>query len=94
MLGHDGGGAFILERGGIDLERALSLGEEGLAIVLAGGGRQPVEVLLDRPGERHAAVPGDGRGPLGGLGSDRAGERVELRRLAGARRYAAFFPDR
>ena len=94
MLGHDGGDAFILEYGGIDLERALPPGEEGLAIVLAGGGHQPVEVLLDRPGERYATVPGDGLGPLGGLGSDREGERVDLRRLAGARRYAAFFGDR
>ena len=88
MLGHDGGDAFILECGGIDLERALPPREEGLAIVLAGGGRQPVEVLLDRPGERHAAVPGDGLGPLGGLGSDRERQRVDIRRLARARRYA------
>ena len=94
MLGHDGGDAFILECGGVDLERALLPGEEGLASVLAGGGHQPVEVLLDRPGERYATVPGDGLGPLGGLGSDREGERVDLRRLAGARRYAPFFGDR
>ena len=70
MLGHDGGDAFILECGGIDLERALPPGEEGFAVVLAGGGSQPVEVFLDEPGERHAAAPGDGLCPLDGFGAD------------------------
>ena len=74
MLGHDGGDAVVLECSGINFERALPPGEEGLAIVFTGGGGEAVEMLLHQPGERHAPATGDGFGAMDGLGADRKGE--------------------